>query len=60
MNKAKRFIAFIFVILFVWLLSWAGNADFEEEVRQDREYYQNVCVEKAWPDYKQTKPCKEK
>lgn len=60
MNTIKKFIALVFCILFIWLLSWAGNADYEEQLRQDREYKYNVCVVKAWPDFKKTKPCENK
>lgn len=60
MNTIKKFIALVFCILFIWLLSWAGNADYEEQLRQDREYKYNVCVAKAWPDFKETKPCENK
>lgn len=60
MNTVKKFIALVFCIAFIWLLSWAGNADYEEQLRQDREYKYNVCVAKAWPDFKETKPCEKK
>ena len=60
MNTIKKFIALVFCILFIWLLSWAANADYEEQLRQEREYKYNVCVAKAWPDFKETKPCENK
>jgi hypothetical protein len=30
MKKIKRFAGLVMALLFIWLLSWAGNADYEE------------------------------
>jgi hypothetical protein len=43
MKKIKRFAGLVMALLFILLLSWAGNADYEEAVRQERQYIDDVC-----------------
>jgi hypothetical protein len=43
MKKIKRFAGLVVALLFIWLLSWAGNADYEEALRQERQYVEDVC-----------------
>jgi hypothetical protein len=46
-------------LLFIWLLSWAGNADYQEALRQERQYVEDVCsgFRPNWKDQQVT--CKE-
>ena len=60
MDRVKRFVGFLVALLFILLLSWAGNADYEEAVRQERQYIDDVCFGFR-PDWKnQQVTCKEK
>lgn len=43
MKKIKRFAGLVVALLFIWLVSWAGNADYEEALRQERQYVEDVC-----------------
>jgi hypothetical protein len=59
MDRVKRFVGFLVALLFILLLSWAGNADYEEAVRQERQYIDDVCFGFR-PDWKnQQVTCKE-
>jgi hypothetical protein len=59
MDRVKRFVGFLVALLFILLLSWAGNADYEEAVRQERQYIDDVCFGFR-PDWKnQQITCKE-
>ena len=59
MDRVKRFVEFLIALLFILLLSWAGNADYEEAVRQERQYIDDVCFGLR-PDWKnQQVTCKE-
>ena len=42
MDRVKRFLGLVVALLFILLLSWAGNADYEEAVRQERQYIDDV------------------
>ena len=42
MDRVKRFVGLVVALLFILLLSWAGNADYEEAVRQERQYIDDV------------------
>jgi hypothetical protein len=44
MDRVKRFVGLVVALLFILLLSWAGNADYEEAVRQERQYIDDVCA----------------
>ena len=44
MDRVKRFVGLVVALLFILLLSWAGNADYEEAVRQERQYKEDVCA----------------
>jgi len=59
MKKIKRFAGLVMALLFIWLVSWAGNADYEEELRQERQYVEDVCsgFRQNWKDQQVT--CKE-
>ena len=59
MDRVKRFVGFLVALLFILLLSWAGNADYEEAVRQERQYVEDVCsgFRPNWKDQQVT--CKE-
>jgi hypothetical protein len=59
MDRVKRFVGFLVALLFILLLSWAGNADYEEAVRQERQYKEDVCADfrPDWNDQQVT--CKE-
>jgi hypothetical protein len=59
MDRVKRFVGLLVALLFILLLSWAGNADYEEAVRQERQYIDDVCFGFR-PDWKnQQVTCKE-
>ena len=59
MDRVKRFVGLVVALLFILLLSWAGNADYEEAVRQERQYKEDVCAGFR-PDWKnQQITCKE-
>jgi hypothetical protein len=59
MDRVKRFVGLVVALLFILLLSWAGNADYEEAVRQERQYIDDVCAGFR-PDWKnQQVTCKE-
>lgn len=59
MVKVKRFAGLVVALLFIWLLSWAGNADYQEALRQERQYAEDVCsgFRPNWKD--QQVRCKE-
>jgi hypothetical protein len=59
MDRVKRFVGLVVALLFILLLSWAGNADYEEAVRQERQYIDDVRAGFR-PDWKsQQVTCKE-
>jgi hypothetical protein len=59
MDRVKRFVGLVVALLFILLLSWAGNADYEKAVRQERQYKEDVCAgfRPDWNDQQVT--CKE-
>jgi len=44
MDRVKQFVGLVVALLFILLLSWAGNVDYEEAVRQERQYKEDVCA----------------
>jgi hypothetical protein len=60
MKKIKRFAGLVMALLFIWLVSSAGNADYEEALRQERQYVEDVCsgFRPNWKDQQQV-TCKE-
>ena len=54
---SDRLVFFAAAALLIVSLVTVSAMNYTDDIRAERQYILAVCVDKIWPDYKNTRPC---